>query len=386
MRLWDILDVCSQAQARAILGNRLGLRQFIATMTLLAAGGCACAQDAILSAPSDEQPATSAWSTFGDAMLRYDRTTDIPRTVDPDLRRVFGRARVGELYDPIPQLQFGGAIKLADASNGNEEDREYNNNERSKDTSIDQLFVRWKPGDTTSFLVGKSVFPLELSPMVWDTDLRPVGVSGDASIALNASDRLQFTFGYFNGNLPYGDDSRIAAAQVAYRWHEGQPVNGAVIVSYLGFSDLGTLTEQGLARSNLRVNNVLVSDYHLLDTQFVGRLRPWDMPLEARIDLLRNLGADQASDGARGSIVLGDRRIPHGWEFGFSAQRIQRDAAMAAFNSDDWWFHSWARGVMPWVGYGFDATWSMRLAEFHERRDGVADYTDRILLDLYAQW
>ncbi len=366
------------------MGNRLGLRH-LAVCTFLLVTGTAVAQDAILSAP-DDHPKTSPWSFFGDVLLRYDRTENIPRPVDPNIEREFGRGRVGVLYDPIPTLQFGGAIKLADASNGNNEDRSYNNNERSRDVSIDQLFVRWKPTDGTSVLVGKAVFPFELTPMVWDTDLRPVGVSGDTSVNVNAFDRIEFTAGYFNGNLPYGDNSRIAAGQAAYRWHEGQPVNGAIIVSYLDFSNLDELTLQGLSRSNLKIGNHLVSDYRLLDTQFVGRMRPWDLPLEARIDLLRNLGADQASDGARGSIVLGDRRVPHGWEFGFSAQRIQREAAMAAFNSDDWWFHSFARGVMPWIGYGFNETWSARLAEFHERRDGAAEYTDRVLLDLYAQW
>jgi hypothetical protein len=41
---------------------------------------------------------------------------------------------------------------------------------------------------------------------------------------------------------------------------------------------------------------------------------------------------------------------------------------------------------MPWVGYGFNPTWSARLAAFHELRDGVTDHTDRVLLDLYARW
>lgn len=369
----------------AIVGNRSAVLQRVFLIGMLGMSTCASAQDAILSAQED-QPKASPWTFFGDAMARYDRTTDIPRPIDPDISRLFGRVRSGVLYDPIPQLELGAAIKLAAASNGNDEDRSYNENERSNDIALDQFFLRWKPIDGTSALLGKSVFPLELSPMVWDSDLRPIGASVDTSVAVTSSDRLQFTFGYFAGNLPYGDDSRIAAAQAAYRWHEGQPVNGAVIVSYLGFSDLDQLVLQGLTRSNLKVGTRLVDDFHLLDTQFVWRMRPWDMPLEARVDLLRNLAADNQSDGARGSIALGDRRVPHGWEFGFSAQRIQREAAMAAFNSDDWWFHSFARGVMPWIGYGFDATWSMRLAEFHERRDGIADYTDRILLDLYAQW
>ncbi|MEP6483682.1 MAG: putative porin [Rudaea sp.] len=362
----------------------MGLRQYIAAAALIAPA-FVCAQDTIVSAQND-QPTTSAWTPFGDGMLRYDRTTDIPRPVDPNIDRLFGRVRAGVLYDPIPTLQIGGAIKLAAADNPNKDDRSYNENERSNDIAIDQLFVRWKPSETTSVLLGKSIFPLELSPMVWDADLRPVGVSADTSVAVNSFDRLQFTVGYFNGNLPYGDDSRIGAVQAAYRWHEGQSTSGAVIVSYMDFSNLDQLTLQGLTRANRRIGTQLISAYRLLDTQFVARMHPWELPLEARIDLLRNLGANDQRDGARGSIVLGDRRQPHGWELGFSAQRIQRDAAMGAFNSDDWWFHSWARGVMPWIGYGIDSTWSMRLAEFHERRDGVSQYTDRILLDLYAQW
>jgi hypothetical protein len=362
----------------------LAVRHFIGLFVVCATAS-SWAQDAVLSA-SDDPPKTSPWTWFGDLLARGDRTTKIPRAEDSTIDRVFARGRFGVLYDPIPTLQFGGAIKLAVANNSNSEDRSYNENERSNDVALDQLFVRWKPTDTASVLIGKSAFPLELTPMVWDTDLRPVGVSADTSVSVNSFDRLQFTVGYFNGNLPYGDDSRIGAAQIAYRWHEGQPVNGAVIVSYLDFTDLQQLTLQGLSRTNLKIAGELASDYRLLDTQFVGRMHPLELPLEARIDLLRNLAADAQRDGARGSIILGDRRQPHGWEFGFAAQRIQRDAAMAAFNSDDWWFHSWARGVMPWVGYGFDATWSMRLAEFHERRDGVSDYTDRVLLDLYAQW
>src|ERR1700722_16721178 len=94
-------------------------------------------------------------------------------------------------------------------NNPNSDDRSYNENERSNDINLDQFFVRWKPNDTTSVLLGKSVFPLELTPMVWDSDLRPIGASAETSISVNSLDRLQFTVGYFAGDLLYGDDSRI---------------------------------------------------------------------------------------------------------------------------------------------------------------------------------
>ena len=69
-----------------------------------------------------------------------------------------------------------------------------------------------------------------------------------------------------------------------------------------------------------------------------------------------------------------------------SWQRIQRDAVPAAFNEDDWWFHSAARGVMPWVAYGLDETWSVQLSGFFERPDGRDERITRVLLDVRARW
>jgi hypothetical protein len=353
---------------------------------LLGVAGVASAQE--LPGSPELEPTASAWSWFGDGMVRADRTTGIPRLVDPNFDLVFARGRFGVIYDPIPGVDFGAAIKLAAASDSNKDDRTRNENERSNDIALDQFFLRWHPLESASLLLGKSVFPLQLSPMLWDADLRPIGASADIAIALGEFDQLEFTAGYFAGDLPYGDDSRIGALQAAYNWRSGAPVNGSVLVSYVDFSDLQQLVLQGFSRTNRRVpkTNNLVSDYRLVDVQFVGRARVADMPLEARLDLVRNVGADDQRDGARISVVLGDSRQPLGWEFGVADQRIQRDAVMAAFNSDDWWFHSWTRGVMPWIAYGINATWSARLAGFHERRDGVNDFTDRVLLDVYARW
>ncbi len=358
-----------------------------ASILLLSALACGAVQasDDPLAMPQGDEPAPHVWSPFGDLLLREDHVSGVPNRAE-DVQRVFGRGRFGVLYDPIPALELGAAIKLAASTDPNSDDRKYNLNERSNDVALDQLFVRWRPNDGTWLLAGKSEFPLELSPMVWDQDLRPVGISGQTSFAPTELDRFYVLAGYFTGNLPYGDDSRIAAFQAAYRWHEGAPTSASIVLSYMDFSSLEQLTLQGLARTNRHVGDQLISDYRLLDMQLVGRWHPGDWPLEARLDLLRNLGADDESDAARFSLVLGDRRLPHGWEFGIADQRIQRDAAMAAFNSDDWWFHSWSRGIMPWVGYGIDATWSMRLAAFHEMRDELTHYTNRILLDLYAQW
>ncbi len=341
------------------------------------------AQDAVLNAEEPETP--SAWGGFGDFWTGYDHVSGLPNNRD-DLSRVRARLRAGAFWNASPTWEVGGSVRLAQGSDSNDDNRRNNDNERSDGIGLDRLFVRWRPGEETSVTLGKTPLPLDLSPMLWDADLRPAGIVLDQSVPLAEFDRLQLVVGYFAGEHLYGDESRIGAAEIAWRWHEGAPFRAAAIASYLDFSDLDELTREGLARTNTIVGGHLVNDYRLLDLQLIGHADVAHWPIEARLDVVDNLGADDADHGARASLVVGDRTKARGWEFGLAAQRIQRDAVMAAFNSDDWWFHSAVRGQLVWIGYGLDATWDLRLAGFHERRDGLDEYTDRIRLDLAAHW
>ena len=362
-----------------------GRAAVVAAIVMLAmTASSAAAQDAVLAAEEPEAAAQD-WGWFGDFWTGYDHVSGLPNDRD-DLSRVRARLRAGAFWNITPTWEAAGAARVAQGSDSNDDNRRNNDNERSDSIGLDQLFVRWRPGEATSVTFGKTPLPLELSPMIWDFDIRPAGVALDHSFALSEFDRLQLVVGYFAGQHLYGDESRIGAAELAWRWHEGAPAHASVLLSYLDFDDLGELTRQGLARTNTIVDGRLVNDYRLLDLQLVGAMDVAHWPVEARLDFGGNLGADDANDGARGSLVVGDRTKPRGWEFGAAVQRIQRDAVMAAFNSDDWWFHSAVRGQLVWIGYGLDATWNLRLAGFHERRDGLDEYTDRIRLDLTAHW
>lgn len=345
------------------------------------------AQDGILDGAAEANAApASRWSWFGELLLRYDHVEGLPN--DRTVSRWRSRGRVGAEFAAMPELTFGAAIELAQGSDRNADNRINNDNERSDGGNLDQFWLRWQPAEQTRVLLGKAPLPLELSPLTWDADLRPAGISLDQSMALGDYSRLQLVVGGFAAQHLYDDDTRLAAVQLAWRWREGAPTSAAVLLSYLDFSDLGQLTREGLTRTNRRVpgSGLLLSDYRLVDLQLVGRSAVGDWPLEARLDLVRNLGADDQRDGARFSLVLGSRLRPGGWEFGYSNQRIQRDAVLAAFNEDDWWFHSFTHGFMPWIGYGLDERWNLRLAAFREQRNGLPRHTDRILFDLAARW
>jgi hypothetical protein len=338
-------------------------------------------EDAIAEAAEEEL--ASGWSWFGDALLRGDQVRNL--TGRDDLERVRGRLRLGIRYD-TGAWQFGAAVEGTHGSDDDRDNVRNNDNEESDDLELDRLYARWQPGEDTWALLGKSAFPLTLTPMVWDQDLRPVGASASHRWAAGESGHVGVTGGYFAGDHLYGDDSRLAAAQLFWLFDEGGPWAGDLLLSFLYFDDLDRLTEKRVTRTNRRIGNRLVSDYELADLQLGVRFGAGDLPLELRVDLVHNLGADDQNDGARASLVLGSSRLPGGWELGYAQQRIQRDAVMAAFNSDDWWIHSVVRGGMLWLGYGFSERVSGQVSAFSERRDDQTQTVHRVLVDLRARW
>lgn len=338
---------------------------------------------ALAVAEAAAEPSNIDW--FGDLRIRAERTTDIPARSD-DIKRERAALRAGGRYNTDNGWEFAGAIKLAVGSDDNDDSRRNNDNELSNGAGLDQWYAAYNFGESSQFRAGKSSMPLVLSPLVWDRDLRPVGVSIDYAASVRDFDAFHLTAGYFAGDHLYGDESRIGAVQFGYGWMEGAETGFSAFLSYLDFSDLDVAAREGLGRTNRRVAGRYVSDYRLADLQFVGRTQLGSSPLVARLDLVRNLGADDLRDGARFSLIWGDALENGGWELGYALQRAQRDAVLAAFAEDDWWFHTFARGQMPWVAYGFKPGLSVQVTGFLERRDAIDEYTDRWLLDLRSRW
>jgi hypothetical protein len=365
-------------------------------MRALARFACLCALAALPVDPAraqdgaafDYDPAAAdgaRLSWFSGLLLRGDWARDLPLNL-PDEQRALARLRAGLLWLPDDAWQVAAALEASRGSDSPQVVRVAHDNYRTNDLNVDLLYAKRRFGEHGAVTLGKQPLPLELTPMVWDPELRPVGVGFEHGVATGDFDRLVFAGGAWAGDQWGGDASRLFAAQVGWRLREGAPTSGSALLSYLVFDDLDDLVRSGLARSNRRVAGRLASDFRLLDLQVGFDTRVAGAPLRARVDVVRNLGADAARDGARGSVVWGDARDAGALELGLSYQRVQRDAVMAAFNSEDWWFHSAMRGVMPWVGYGIDDTWRVQLALFLERADGRAEDTERALLDLRADW
>lgn len=341
--------------------------------------------DPVATSTAAEGHGVSGFDWIGDLLLRGEHTTDLPLNL-PDEDRVRLRVRGGFRWQASDRLEVGAVIEGSRGSDTVRVIRLAHDNERINDLNVDQLYARWRTGEHGALTIGKAPLPLELSPMVWDDVLRPAGIAYEHAVEVRDFDRFVLAGGVFAGDHLYDDESRLIALQAGWRFHDGAPTHGAILLSFLDFDELDAIAASGLARSNLRVAGRLASDFRLVDAQFVFGTEFGQRPFEARLDLVRNTGADDDADGARGSVTWGSSRIARQWEFGLSYQRVQRDAVMAAFNSEDWWFHTAARGVMPWIAYGIDDNWRVRLAYFHERPDNRDVFTDRTLLDVSASW
>ena len=330
----------------------------------------------------DDAPA-SAWSPLVELFLRGDHVSGLPSNRE-DLERVKAKLRVGALWQG-ETVTFGIAGEAGQGSDDNADNLINNDVEKSDGAGLDQLWLRWQAGEHVSVLAGKAPIPVDLTPLMWDDDLRPVGASARFGGTLGDTSRWQLDLGGFEPD-PLGERSAtLGAVQLGAHWREGTPLGFGLLLGYFEWSGLDGYARAGLGRGNSVAAGRYLNNYRLLDAQFSLRGRVLERPLELRIDRVHNLAADTGDDGTRASLVLGNR-FEGGWEFGWAWQRIQRDAVVAAVNADDWWFHTAARGNMPWIGYGFDGTWSLRLAAFIETRDGLQEDTERVLLDVAARW
>jgi hypothetical protein len=347
-----------------------------------------CAQSDPMDMESYEDDASSG-QYFLETRTRYERTNNIPARAD-DIDRLRLRIRTGWI-GTFDAFELGAAVEGQLASSDNASIIRNKDNERADTISIDQLYARYALSEFSNVVIGKTALDADFSPMLWDSDYRPIGLGANFEGQTQSNQLWRLSLGYYAPDPLFDEDSRMGVLQFGWRlpFSEGRELGAQL--GYLHFSSLEELASLGVQRTNRRIGSLasgfsLQSDYEQLDLQLSARTEVMNgRPLQLKLDAVKNLGADDADEGMRAEISLGDAR-GGGWEAGVAYQRVQRDAVLSVFADDDWWFQSFARGVMPWVAFGFTEDIRLRVSGFKERRDGIAIDTDRVLIDVHASW
>ncbi|HYM80053.1 MAG TPA: hypothetical protein VEY91_01425 [Candidatus Limnocylindria bacterium] len=325
------------------------------------------------------------WSLvpYGDIRVRRDDVRDRPGAADFHRQRL--TVRTGLTWAPAGNpLRIEAGVRASLGSDHNRESWSSFDNEVADGFDVDRLMARVSSAAGDGLEIGKMRMPMPLTELLWDGDLRPVGVAVATSFSWTRLEGLTAAAGAFTRSRLDGDDARVLAAQVGFASNPARP-GGDVRLSYLAFDELGT----GLARQNRVVVTPegarLAPDFGVLDLQIGGHAHFGRVALTLRLDGAINLATeDDARRAVRTRLAAGGTDAPFGLEGGWIYQRIERDAVPGAFNSDDWWFHSRAQGHSAFVNAGVGRAVSLRIAGFVEKRDNVADATRRLIVELRA--
>jgi hypothetical protein len=347
-------------------------------------------------APRYEAPGSSAGFEFRwDALVRYD---DIQLDRQASVANIYRwRSEVRPELDWKASDRFRLGVRLlgelsSDANSTN--DRRFDNY-RSNTAELDRAFVEARPGNFT-ITAGKFGMPLRATEMLWDHDIQVLGGSAAWRIPLSAASSVTIAGGFFYGPQRERDDSHIGAGQVT--WAFGDPDSFALdwSESYWRFTHLQN-TARRFVRQNASYTAIspygtgapagvphYENDFRIVDSIARFRFGIARMPVSLSLDWAHNLAATEREyrDGFEAALRIGREGDRGDFQVFDVYQYVDRDAVVGAYNTDDWWFHSWYVGHRVGVSYTVVAGVEIRPSVVFQRRQDRKHYLNRYLFDL----
>ena len=291
---------------------------------------------------------TRAFRFAGDGLARYEWTRDIPNAdgtlTNVDRYRFQARPRVELNVGPF-QAGVGGEFNYSDDENDVAPDGGtpaiIRDNYRSSDARLDLAYGRLKLGPVTA-QGGRFFMPIAFTEMIWDRDLRPQG--GAVSLGFGESSRLSLTGLYATGSHVFEDESVMYGGALDLSIATGVQSKLQLVGAYLQWEDLDELSTP-IRRQNTALR-LLANEYQVVDV--VGRLTTGGtVPVTLVADYCWNTAVDDQNRGLWLSAILGALGTSHA-RLEYTYAKIDRDATVAAFNSDDFF---WGTG---WEGHRVD--------------------------------
>lgn len=322
-----------------------------------------------------------------DARIRHDALMDRPGA--PDFARVRATLRAGLAWErPSQPLRLEAGIRASLGSDHNRETWSPFDNEVADTVEVDRVGLRVTSATGDQLAVGKMRLPVPLTELLWDDELRPVGVAFRSRLAWTGVEGLSLAGGVWSRGRFEAGDVRLGIAQLGVERGNPATAGGEARLSYLGIGNNSEVVAQVLARQNtIRLPGPrLQENFQVADLQLAGHVHAGAWRMTARVDGAMNTAANANDSAIRTRLAVGGTGAPAGIEAGWVYQRIERDAVLGALNSDDWWFHSRSRGHSLFLHAGLGRPVSLRIAAFHENRDDVSRSTRRLVTELRWNW
>jgi Putative porin len=292
-----------------------------------------------------------------DALARGEWTRDIfvtaASTTDDDRRRLQARPALEAHFGPV---RLGVGAELNYSSDKNYETPTgatpaiIRDNYKSRDARLDLAFADYE-NSWLHVQGGRFEMPVALTEMIWDKDLRPQG--GAVSLGVKdkgALKRAAITGLWARSSHVFDDGDTTASlvsANVVVR--TGETGTLELIGSYIDYSDFQGM-QAAIRRQNTRVGGQLVLDYNVMD--FVARFRRGgEVPVQLVGEYGWNSAVDSDNHGLWLAAVLGSLQTGVGARADYTYAKVDKDATLAAYGTDDFfWVTGW-RGHRGEVGF-----------------------------------
>lgn len=348
-------------------------------------------EDAVYETPAAQGRFAFRW----DALVRYDAILLDRQAPVADIHRWRTEVRPELDWMPTERLKLGVRLVGDLGSDSDRTNAARFDNYRSNGGALDLAFVEFRPG-IFSIHAGQFSMPFRTSEMFWDRDIPVLGGAASARLPIGATSAVTLTGGLFYGPQRQEDDSHIAAAQAT--WEVGDPARVAFDVSgsYWRFTQLARVGAEYLRQNEPAGygpppppgNTIPVpyaNDFRIIDT--LARVRAgggWKFPISLSFDWVHNLAAEPSEyrDGVEAALRVGREGTPGDVQVFEIFQYVDRDALVGAYNTDDWWFHTWYRGHRVGFSVTILPQVEIRPSVVFQRRLDRQHYLNRYLLDL----
>ncbi|MGH9443194.1 MAG: putative porin [Thermoanaerobaculia bacterium] len=358
------------------------LRGAFCCAAVLALAARLSGQDA---APRYETPVSEEGFEFRwDALVRYDDIQIARQAVASNISRWRMEVRPELDWKASDRFRLGVRVLGELSSDSNATNDKRLDNYRSNNAALDRAFLEARPGNFT-ITAGQFGMPLRTTEMLWDRDLQVLGAAAGWRLPFSTTSALSVTAGFFRGPQREHDDSHIAAGQLT--WTFGDPDSVALdwSESYWRFTHL-----QNAARHFVRQNvaysvpPVYANDFRIVDSLARVRFAVAAFPVSFSFDWARNLAADENAyrDAFEAALRIGREGNRGDFQVFDVYQSVDRDAVVGAYNTDDWWFHSWYVGHRVGVSYTVVSGVEIRPSVVFQRRQDRKHYLNRYLFDL----
>jgi hypothetical protein len=231
--------------------------------------------------------------------------------------------------------------------------------------------------------------------MLWDHDIQTPGIAVSWHTGTGAGSSLTLSGAGFYGPQSQGDQTRIGVGQVI--WRTGDPtrfsLETAAGVLVLRSLRLEALLRGREAESDPAELSGCDRDRASVQLPRGGPARPAAIsrrrhPVLVSLDGVKNFGirgsAEEDGEGEafEGNVTVGRVGTPWNWRFFYTFQYVERDAILGAYNTDDWWLHSWYEGHRVGLAVTVLPNTFVQGSVVFQRRLDRPNYLNRILVDL----